>query len=87
MDRLDKALRKLSVGQRQALLELIIEIELGRINDLDILKLKGFKSLYRVRKGDLRLIVRRTEEEYRVMALEWRSGRTYSNLESLDTEK
>jgi mRNA-degrading endonuclease RelE of RelBE toxin-antitoxin system len=87
VDRLDKALKKLSAAQRKALLELIAEIEAGRINDLDILKLKGFKSLYRVRKGDLRLIVRRTSEDYRVMALEWRSGRTYSNLESLDTEK
>jgi mRNA-degrading endonuclease RelE of RelBE toxin-antitoxin system len=84
VDRITKALKRLTVKQREQLLVLIEQVESGDTRGLDVLKLKGFRQLYRVRKGDLRLIVKRVAGQYRVLTLETRSERTYGDVRPLD---
>lgn len=84
MDQVTKALRRLSKTQRKKLLDLIATIETGNVSQLDVVKLKGYRSLYRVRQGDLRLILRRQNGTFMVLLLEGRSETTYQHLDRLD---
>ncbi|MDP4000093.1 MAG: hypothetical protein Q8Q11_01540 [bacterium] len=87
MDRIDKALARIPAGQRSELRRLVRTVRTGKLADLDIQKLKGYRSLYRVRRGGFRLIVRRTEgadDSYEVIVLEGRSETTYKDLRKFD---
>jgi len=50
-DRITKSLDKMSVKERKRLEAVMKLIELGRLDGMDIKKLKGQKDIYRVRKG------------------------------------
>ena len=52
-------------------------IELGRLDGTDIKKLKGQKDIYRVRKGDMRIIFVKTDFETYILAVERRTDTTY----------
>ena len=52
----DKFLRNLSLKERLKVIEVIRYVEKGSLDNLDIKKLKGFDSLYRIRLGKIRLI-------------------------------
>lgn len=85
MDRVSKALRRLPRARRQELLALIEQIEKGAVAKLDIAKLKGYRSLFRIRQGGLRIIVKNTDDEFRVVLLEGRPETTYKDLGKFDT--
>ena len=44
---------------------------------LDIKKLKGYQDIYRIRKGDLRIIFRTKNKIIFILAIERRSEKTY----------
>ena len=78
-DRIEKALRKLSEKERKRLKNLLYFIKSGALNGLDLAKLKGTNDIYRVRKGDLRVIFRKTKDDViMILAIERRSDTTYS---------
>jgi mRNA-degrading endonuclease RelE of RelBE toxin-antitoxin system len=77
-DKIEKALRKLSAKERQRLGEILIAIKAGRLDGLDIVKLKGYEDIYRVRKGDIRVIFRRMKIGTIILAIERRSDTTYN---------
>ncbi|MDO8581376.1 MAG: type II toxin-antitoxin system RelE/ParE family toxin [bacterium] len=78
MDRIAKALKKLSPKEREALKVILENIIAKNLTGLDIKKLKGHEHIYRVRKGDLRIIYRVTpNDETTVLAIERRSDTTY----------
>lgn len=59
MAKLEKFLKKLSSEERQRVKDILIKLlsgELHTLHTLDVKKLKGHKSLYRIRKGDLRIV-------------------------------
>lgn len=81
MDELDKALRKLSAGDRKRTKSILLQLKSGDFRRLDIKKLKGRRDIYRARSGDLRVIYRLGENKtIFVLTIERRSKTTYKNL-------
>lgn len=77
MNKIEKFLRKLDGSRRDSILELIYKIKLGDLDNLDIKKLKGKESLFRVRKGSIRIIFLKTESKYEIMSIDNRDENTY----------
>jgi len=80
MDKITKALKKLS-GQERATLETILsKIKINSLSGLDVKKLKDRKNIFRVRKGKIRVIFQANENGTTdIIALERRCDKTYSN--------
>lgn len=77
VDRIDKALRRLALKERRAIGELAVRIQKGGLAGLDIKKLRGTDDIYRVRKGDLRIIFRKSADDVFILAIERRNDTTY----------
>ncbi len=77
MDQIKKALKKLSAKERLQLEQILELIKRGKLQGLDVKKLVGRSDVYRVRKGDLRIIFEQYSDEIRIIALERRSTTTY----------
>ena len=56
MDKIDKALNELIFKEKERIKNIIKALQLGRFDNLDIKKLKGFQDVFRVRKGRLRIV-------------------------------
>jgi mRNA-degrading endonuclease RelE of RelBE toxin-antitoxin system len=76
-DRIDKNLNKLSDKERTKLIEIIKLINSGNLEGLDLKKLKGRKDIYRVRKGDMRVIFLKNDSKTYILAVERRTDTTY----------
>ncbi len=57
-DKIRKALDRLSPKERKAIDDLLVKIKNGQFDGLDWKKLKGRDDIYRVRKGEMRIIYR-----------------------------
>ncbi len=57
-DKIRKALDRLSPKERKAIDDLLVKIKNGQFDGLDWRKLKGRDGIYRVRKGEMRIIYR-----------------------------
>lgn len=77
MDKIAKALKKLSPKERLELKKILEKLNRSDFFGLDILKLKGKNNIYRVRKGTIRVIFNKTEETIKILTLERRSDTTY----------
>ncbi|OGY59095.1 MAG: hypothetical protein A3B23_01560 [Candidatus Colwellbacteria bacterium RIFCSPLOWO2_01_FULL_48_10] len=77
MDKIEKALTKLNSDEREKIQQIITSILAGDLKDLDVKKLKGRDSVYRVRKGKVRIIYSRKGNNFRLIAAERRSDNTY----------
>ncbi len=77
MDKISKALQKLSAKEKVKLKEILLLIKQDDLQGLDIKKLIGRDDIYRVRKGDMRVIFRKIKSEIKVLALERRTTTTY----------
>lgn len=78
MDQIQKNLLKFSNLERRLTDSLIDKIKLGHIQGLNIKKLAGMENIYRVRKGNIRIIYRKHKDK----EIEWiditkRSDKTY----------
>ena len=60
--------------------ELLLKIESGELAGLDVKKLKGRGDIFRVRRGDLRVIFQRKNGAVSILAVERRSEGTYKNF-------
>lgn len=79
MDRLAKALGKLSLKERKVIESMLRRLIVGDIQQMDIKKLKNRDDIYRVRKGDIRIIYRRDAQgKIFLLTIERRSDTTYS---------
>lgn len=75
VDRIEKALRRLSGKERQAIKSIMQRLKSGNITGLDIKKLKGSAAIYRVRKGSMRIMyVVGTNDSIKILAIERRSN-------------
>lgn len=78
MDKIAKALRRLSAKEQKIIKAILLKIKSGQITELDLKKLKDRDDVFRVRKGDLRILFRRNEDgTIKILALERRSDTTY----------
>jgi mRNA-degrading endonuclease RelE of RelBE toxin-antitoxin system len=79
-DKIKKLLAKLTAQEREIVKLLILRIKLADTRDLDIKQLKGHRDLFRVRKGRLRIVYRKTAKEFLVVRIDRRNEKTYKDL-------
>lgn len=80
MDKLQKTLNKLSDKEQKQIKETLDRLNSGETLGLDIQKLKGRSDIFRIRKGDLRIIYRQKNRDIFILAIERRSEKTYRNF-------
>lgn len=81
MDKISKALKRLSVKERASVKKILLLVSAGNLETLHIKKLRGRKDIFRVRKGKLRLIYRLEKSgNMFILAIERRSERTYGKF-------
>ena len=77
MDKIEKALRKLNTGERSVIGQILKLLSSGKLAGLDIKKLKGRDDIFRVRKGDMRIIYRVQNGDIYILIIERRGESTY----------
>jgi len=80
MDKTEKALRKLTPKERKATRAILRKITQEQFEGLDIKRLKERDDIFRVRKGDIRIIYRKTDADIFILAIERRSEKTYKKF-------
>ncbi len=81
MDKIEKALKKLTSKERKIIKDLLLKIQQNSLSDLDIKKLKGFKDIFRLRKGSIRILYKIPHDgSVFVLAIERRSEKTYRDF-------
>ena len=80
MDKISKALKKLTEKERDVVTDILRSIKDDNIGDLDIKKLKGRDNIFRARKGKIRIIFQRVKNNFLILSIERRSSKTYNNL-------
>lgn len=79
MDKIRKFLVKLTAKERELVAVLIRRAICGDLKGLDVKKLKGFKALYRIREGKIRVIFEKGVFGNKVINVDSR-GNAYKNL-------
>jgi mRNA-degrading endonuclease RelE of RelBE toxin-antitoxin system len=77
MDRIEKAIAKLTEKERVSVKSILQKLSQGELVGLDVKKLKGRGDIFRIRKSTLRIIYRIEKEEIFILAVERRNERTY----------
>lgn len=80
MDKIKKALNKLGAKERTVVKSILVKLHDGKLLGMDIQKLQGHKDIFRIRKGNIRIIYRQKDGDIFVLAIEKRSEKTYSNF-------
>ncbi|MFA6552543.1 MAG: type II toxin-antitoxin system RelE/ParE family toxin [Candidatus Paceibacterota bacterium] len=78
MNKIEKFLKILTPKERWVAEELLFKIKQGDIAELNIKKLKGYENLYRVRKGDLRVIFYSKDGDVNILDVCRKSDNTYN---------
>ncbi len=78
MDKITKALRLLSAREQVLIKEVLIRIQQSDLKGYDIKKLKGHDNIFRIRRGDIRIIFLRRESGVMILAIERRGDNTYN---------
>jgi mRNA-degrading endonuclease RelE of RelBE toxin-antitoxin system len=80
MDKIFKFLKKLNKTERSKLLNLINLILSNKITSLKPKKLKGFKDLYRIREGKIRIVFKKNKDSKNtIINLDYRKN-SYKSL-------
>ena len=77
MDKIEKALNKLSANDRKSVKRFLILIKKDDLKNVDIKKLKGFDNIFRIRKGKIRIVISRSNDEIKIVKIERRSEKVY----------
>ncbi len=77
MDKIDKELNRLGFKERQKLKSILLQIERDDFQNLDLKRLKGRKDIFRIRKGDIRIIIYKTNDSIKILSIERRGSKTY----------
>jgi len=80
MDKIEKALNKLSSGEKEKLKKILIQIERKDFQNLDLKKLKGRNDVFRIRKSNIRVIFRKIDNSIKILSIERRSNNTYNKI-------
>jgi len=78
MDKIGKALKKISEKEKKELKGILKNIKLGNISGFDVKKLKGHDNVYRIRKGVLKIIFLNKDDDIKILVIERRSDNTYN---------
>lgn len=80
MDKIEKALKKLTDGERAAIKTILQKLHARQTQGLDIVRLKGYPSIYRIRKGRLRIIFKMSDNAIYLLKIDRRSDTTYNKF-------
>lgn len=81
MDKIEKALKKLTQKERITVKDILRKLKTANQAGFNIQKLKGRQDIFRIRKGDIRIIYRKTVTgEIFILAIERRSEKTYKKF-------
>ncbi len=80
MDKIKKVIKKLTEKEKKVTKNIFKKIEKGIFNNLDIKKLKGYSDIFRVRKGGIRIIFRKTNKGIFIISIERRREKTYKKF-------
>lgn len=79
MDKIKKALKNLLASDRKIIKDILLKIQFGNWEFLDIKKLKNNDDIFRVRKGKMRIIFKSDKNgNIKILAVEKRSDTTYN---------
>jgi len=79
MDKIAKALKKLTQKEQKLIKEILVKLKNKQLENLDRKKLKGRDDIFRIRKGQLRIIYRQDQKgNIFILAIEKRSDTTYN---------
>ena len=80
MDKITKALQNLSTKEKEAIKSALLKIKKNSLGGFDLKKLKNCDNIFRIRKGQLRIIFKKqTDGQCFILAIERRSDKTYNN--------
>ncbi|MBU2068584.1 type II toxin-antitoxin system RelE/ParE family toxin [Patescibacteria group bacterium] len=77
MDKIKKALNRLSLEEKQKIKEILLQIDKGSFQNLDTKKLKGKDNIFRIRKGNIRIIFCKRNNSIKILTIERRGSKTY----------
>jgi len=77
MHKIDKFLAKLDVERREKVLVVLVQIRSGNLQNLDLKKLGGFESKYRVRIGKCRITFEMYNGGNRLLDIDFKNDNTY----------
>lgn len=77
MDKIAKILEKLSKKEKEAIKEILLVLQNGNLGGFDVKKLKGREDIFRIRKGNIRIIFKFKNKEVFLLSIERRSDNTY----------
>ncbi|MBU3964699.1 hypothetical protein KJ562_03205 [Patescibacteria group bacterium] len=77
MDKIEKAFNRLTSKERDVIKKILVQIDRGDFQNLDLKKLIDRDDVFRVRKGDIRIIFRKIDGSIKVLSIERRSTTTY----------
>ena len=78
MDKISKILSKLNSKEKDQIKNIIKALQVGRFYNLDIKKLKGSSDIFRVRKGNVRVIYQIRSNQVFILKVGRRKETTYS---------
>ena len=77
MDKIAKALSKLNAKERKQIKDVLSRLYSGRFKGLEIKKLRGRNDIFRVKKGNFRIIYRLEGQNIFILAIDRRRESTY----------
>jgi len=77
MDKIQKALSKLSEKEQRAVRRILEHLLRHDTHGFDVKKLKGRNDIFRIRKGSIRILYRVQDHKIFVLSIERRSDTTY----------
>lgn len=78
MDKIEKALQRMNVKERHQIKQILQRLYSGNAKNLDIKKLKGRNDIFRIRKGNFRIMYWLKGREIFILAIERRRENTYT---------
>lgn len=79
MDKIEKALQKLTAEERKIVKDILTKLKSQRLQNLNLKKLKGRNDIFRVRKGKIRIIYQTgLAGQISILSIERRSDTTYN---------
>jgi len=77
MDKIDKALQKFSAKEKKQIKQTLSQLYSRNFQGLDIKKLKAREDIFRVKKGNLRIIYRLENDDIFILTIDRRREDTY----------
>ncbi|MBI4993821.1 type II toxin-antitoxin system RelE/ParE family toxin [Candidatus Wolfebacteria bacterium] len=80
MDKISKALKKLTDKEREEIKFILLKLNRGETKGFDIKKLKGRNDIFRIRRRNIRIIYKIYKKQIYLLVIERRNENTYKSF-------